>query len=126
MEIYTQEPVNKEDGFYATIDYTSYTEDKDVKLEDKPSITFKDILEVKKTYQNYGENRSQIDITLTKEGARKFYHLTRDNIGKPIAIVIEKRIVTLPIVNSEIMGGKVSISGAFSEQEIDNMIEKFK
>lgn len=117
-------PVDKEDGFYVTIDYTHSTEDKDIKLEDNPSLTSKDILEVKKVYSN--DNRPEISIVLTKGGARKFYLLTKENIGKPIAIVIAKQIVSLPTVRSEIMGGKVSISGNFSEKEIDEMIVKLK
>lgn len=41
-------PVDRENGFYATVDYTFSTIDKDIKLENKPSLTSKDILEVKK------------------------------------------------------------------------------
>jgi hypothetical protein len=120
--------VDKEDGFYATIDYNSLIniQDKNVKLENNPSLTFKDIIEAKKTYRNSTDNKAEISITLTKEGARKFYLLTKENIGKPIAIVIERQIVSMPVVQSEIMGGKVNISGDFSEKEIDRMIETLK
>lgn len=120
--------VDKEDGFYATIDYNSpiNIQDKNVKLENNPSITFKDILEAKKTYRNSADNKAEISITFTKEGARKFYLLTKENIGKPIAIVIERQIVSMPVVQSEIMGGKVNISGDFSEKEIDRIIETLK
>ena len=119
-------PVDKEDGFYATVDYTYSTEDKDIKLDNNPSLTSTDILEIKKVYSKYNDNRSEISIMLTKEGARKFYLLTKENIGKPIAIVIDKKIVSIPKIQTEIMGGKVSISGDFSEKEIDQMIEKLK
>ena len=126
VEIPTQKfkpiQVDRENGFYATIDYN---ENNDIKLEDKPSLTTKDILEVKKVFSNYND-KPEISIIFTKEGARKFYLLTKENIGKPIAIVIDKRIVSLPTVISEIMGGKVNISGNFSEKEIDKMIEKLK
>ncbi|MGV8093197.1 MAG: hypothetical protein AB2L24_15165 [Mangrovibacterium sp.] len=54
----------------------------------------------------------------------KFFNLGQ--IYKPIAIVIDKQIVSLPTVQSEIAGGRVSISGDFSEKEMDNMIEKLK
>lgn len=119
-------PVDKEDGFYATVDYTFSTENKDIKLENNPSLISKDILEIKKVYSKYNDNRPEISIVLTKEGARKFYLLTKENIGKPIAIVIDKKIVSIPRVQTEIIGGKVSISGDFSEKEIDKMIEKLK
>ncbi len=119
-------PVDKVDGFYATVGYTVLTEDKDIKLEDNPSLTLKDILEIKKEYSKYNDNRPEISIVLKKEGAQKFYILTKENLGKPIAIVIGKKIVSIPKVQSEIMDGKVNISGNFTEKEIDSMIEKLK
>lgn len=125
-KIFKPIPVDKEDGFYETVDYTFSIEDKDIKLENNPSLTSKDILEIKKVNSKYNDNRPEISIVLTKDGARKFYLLTKENIGKPIAIVIDNQIVSIPKVQSEIMGGKVSISGDFTEKEIDRMIEKLK
>ncbi len=114
--------VDRENGFYETVDYNYSTLDQDIKLKDKPSLTSKDILEVKKSFSSYND-RPEISIVFTKDGARKLYLLTKENIGKPIAIVIAKQIISIPMVNSEIMGGKASISGDFSEKEIDKMIE---
>lgn len=116
---------DKQDGFYATVNYNGSAPKKDIKLEDKPSLTPKDILEVKKVYSSYTE-RPEISITFTKEGKEKFYVLTKKNIGKPIAIVISKRIVSMPTVQSEIAGGQVTISGEFSEVEIEEMIKVLK
>ncbi|HBS11828.1 MAG TPA: hypothetical protein DEO36_04690 [Flavobacteriaceae bacterium] len=118
-------PVDRENGFYATVDYNYSTADKDIKLEDKPSLTSKDISEVKKAFSSYND-QPEISIVFTKEGAKKFYLLTKENIGKPVAIVIAKQIVSMPTVNSEIIGGKASISGNFTEEEIDKMIEILK
>lgn len=108
-------PVDKEDGFYATVE-------KEINLEDSPALTSKDFKKIKKIY-NSNDNRPEISIELTKNGAKKFYILTRENIGKPIAIVIAKQIVYMPIVYGEITNGKTLISGDFSEEEIDKMIE---
>ena len=121
-KIFVPIPVDRENGFYETVDYNYSTLDKDIKLKDKPSLTSKDILEVTKAISSYND-RPEISIVFTKGGARKFYLLTKENIGKPIAIVIAKQIVSIPMVNSEIIGGKASISGDFSEKEIDKMIE---
>lgn len=118
-------PTDRENGFYETINYTDQTAYKNIKLKEKPSLTFDKISEVKKIYNSY-TNQAEISIVLTDEGARKFYFLTKENIGKPIAIVISKEIVSLPIVNTQIIGGNVSISGKFSEKEIDDMINKIK
>lgn len=117
-------PIDKADGLYATVNYTHLTDINNIKLEENPSVTPEDILEIKKEYSKYNDNRPEISILLTNDGARKFYLLTKENIGKPIAIVIDHRIVSIPRVQSEIIGGKVKISGDFSENEIDTMIKK--
>ena len=118
--------IDKKDGFYATIDYNNSIENKDIKLEDEPILTIKDISEINKEYNKFNGNKPEISITWTKNGGRKFYQLTKENIGKPLAIIIDKKIVSLPIVQSEIIGGKVNISGNFTENEIDDMIRKLK
>ena len=110
-------PVNREDGFYATIDYDQNR--KDFTLEESPAITQKDILEVQR-----GAGNSSVDITFNKEGAQKFYLLTKDNIGKPIAIVVDKYIVSMPVVWVAILGGKASIGGDFTEEEVENIIRR--
>ena len=117
-------PVEREDGFYETVDFVPNSEKKDLQLEKKPAITKDEILEVKKVTNKQGN--IHIEISLTKNGARIFHMLTKKNIGNPIAIVIDRYIVTLPIVNSTISGGNIEITGNFSNDEIDKMIEKLK
>ncbi len=118
-------PVNRENGFYATVDYEPSETDRDIKLEENPSLTLKDIQDVKKVFNSYN-HQSEIEIRFTKKGAEKFYLLTKANIGKPIATVVAKHIISMPIVTSEIIGGMVSISGSFSEKEIDEIIKTLK
>jgi hypothetical protein len=111
-------PIDREDGFYAIID-NKLDSDKDITLEKSPAITKEDILEIKRSIDN------NIDITLKKDGTQKFYLLTKNNIGKPIAIVIDKYIVSMPVINSIISEGKVSIGGNFTEEEVENIISKW-
>jgi preprotein translocase subunit SecD len=117
--------VDRKDGFYTTVDYSQSTDDEAIKLERSPSITSMDISEITKG-SNLGDNSPEISIVLTSEGARKFRQLTYDNIGKPIAIVIDGKIVSLPIVQAEIYGGKVSLRIDSSEEELDSMIERLR
>ncbi len=117
--------VDRENGFYATVDYDYSGDFKTVKLAEKPALTSHDILDVKKEFSPYNE-RPEILIEFTQEGAKKFYLLTEENIGKPIAIVVAGQIVSMPVVNQGISGGKASINGDFTEEEIDKMIESLK
>ena len=117
-------PIDREDGFYVTVDYNKSADDKDVQLEKSPSMTSKDILEVKK--HSYDGMHSEIVIQFTKEGTMKFYTITKENIGKPLAIVLGKRIVSMPTINDSIIGGRASITGNFSDEEMDEMIERLQ
>ena len=62
-----------------------------------------------------------VHLTLDSAGARVFRDLTRDNVGKRMAILlIEKgkgEVVTAPVIRSEIGGGRVQISGRMTTQE---------
>lgn len=118
-------PVDRNDGFYATVDYSYSTDDQHINLERSPSLTSVDISEITKG-NSLADNSPEISIVLTNEGARKFRKLTYDNIGKPIAIVIDGKIVSLPIVQAEIFGGKVSLRIDSSEEELDSMIERLR
>ena len=117
--------IDRKNGFYASVDYNSSTKKKDIKFEDKASLTIKDILEAKKVFDNYNI-QPESNIVFTKDGAKKFSLLTKKSIGKPIAIVLAKRIVSMPLINLEITSGKAVINGNFSEKEIDEMIKILK
>lgn len=116
--------VERENGFYETVGSSS-TKVKDIKLKSFPSLTFKDILKVEKTY-NEEFFRWDIHISFTKEGARKFTLLTKKNIGKPIAIVVDKQIISAPLVVHPIIGGSIRITGNFTKEETDKIMKKLK
>ena len=65
--------------------------------------------------------RSTVNVTLDGRGARIFKQVTKDNVGKRMAILlIEKgqaEVITAPVINEEIGGGRVQISGMSNAQE---------
>jgi preprotein translocase subunit SecD len=69
--------------------------------------------------------RSAVHMTLDGRGARIFQQLTRDNIGKRMAILlIEKgqaEVVTAPVIQTEIPGGRVQITGMRSSEEANDI-----
>lgn len=52
----------------------------------------------------------QIELTLTPEAAERFAAITRDNIGRQIAVAIGGKVVMAPFVRDEITGGKIAIA----------------
>ncbi|MCI2809237.1 protein translocase subunit SecD [Eoetvoesiella caeni] len=62
-----------------------------------------------------------VNLTLDAKGARIFRDVTRDNIGKRMAILLfengKGQVVTAPVIRGEIPGGQVQISGSMTAQE---------
>jgi preprotein translocase subunit SecD len=66
-----------------------------------------------------------VHISLDGTGARIFQQVTRDNVGKRMAILLFEKgkgeVVTAPVIRSEIGGGRVQISGRMSTQEANDV-----
>lgn len=89
----------------------------------KPAMTGESIIEAKVTHTNvYG---FAIYITLDKEGGKKFSKLTSNNIGHALAVVFKDKVMSYPIVNCQIEGGKVEITGNFTEQVANDFVDIF-
>ena len=74
---------------------------------------------------SFDENHQpSVSLTLDAKGARIFKDVTRENIGKRMAIVLFERgkgeVVTAPVIRSEITGGRVQISGRMTTQEAND------
>tara|TARA_Y100001970_G_scaffold76288_1_gene96838 strand:- start:8875 stop:10182 length:1308 start_codon:yes stop_codon:yes gene_type:complete len=65
-----------------------------------------------------------VNLEFTPEGGNKFYQATSKSINKPLAILLDKRIISAPNVNQAISGGKAQISGDFTPTEVSNLIIK--
>lgn len=65
-----------------------------------------------------------VHLTLDAKGARIFRDITRDNVGKRMAIVLFEKgkgeVVTAPVIRSEIGGGRVQISGQMTTVEAND------
>lgn len=62
-----------------------------------------------------------VSLTFKDSGTKKFAKLTKENIGKQIAILLDGQPVTVPTVNEEISGGQAQITGNFTTQEAKDL-----
>jgi preprotein translocase subunit SecD len=67
-----------------------------------------------------------VTFRLNVEGARKLGSFTRDNVGRPIAIVLEGRVVSAPVSRDAILGGTGQIGADFSVAEAQRIAAKLK
>ena len=66
-------------------------------------------------------NRPDISFAFNSQGARRFAETTSQNIGKPFAIVIDKRVISAPVINGAITGGSGQITGNFTEDSAHDL-----
>ncbi|MDR1435997.1 MAG: protein translocase subunit SecD [Puniceicoccales bacterium] len=86
-----------------------------VALRRVPELMGRDIKRAVATVNQYGGY--EIGLEMTAEGAKKFEKTTSANVGKRLAIVLDGRIFSMPLIRSPIGDGRASISGKFTQKE---------
>ncbi len=67
-----------------------------------------------------------VDMRMNDAGAQAWATLTRNNIGRPIAIVLDNNVYSYPNVNNEITGGSSEITGKFTPEEANDLANVLK
>ncbi|MDI6731429.1 MAG: protein translocase subunit SecD [Candidatus Margulisbacteria bacterium] len=67
-----------------------------------------------------------VDIEFNGEGAKVFGEVTARSVDKPLAIVLDGRVISAPNVREPIPSGRAQISGSFTVAEVQDMVIKLK
>jgi preprotein translocase subunit SecD len=68
-----------------------------------------------KAHQSFNQNNeAEVAIEFNAEGGRRFAEVTRANVGKPFAIILDNVVLSAPSIREPILGGAASISGSFT------------
>lgn len=62
-----------------------------------------------------------VDFNLTSSGANTFANVTRQLVGKQLAIILDASVISAPVINEPITGGRGTISGSFTEQSAKDL-----
>jgi preprotein translocase subunit SecD len=101
----------------AMLGRTALLEFKD--MSGKTVMTGKDLKDSKATVGQNG--KPVVGLDFNDEGGRKFALLTSQNIGKQISILLDGEVLTSPVVNEAITGGKAQISGSRNIEEAEHL-----
>lgn len=82
-------------------------------------VTGKSLKDAKTTFDNLG--RPVVTLEFDKEGAGKFDQATAANVGRQIAIVLDGKVISAPVVQERISGGNAQISGNFTTAEAQRL-----
>ena len=68
----------------------------------------------------------EVSMTMNSDAAAKWAKVTRDNVGKQVAIVLDDQVYSFPTVHTPIEGGRSSITGNFTVEEAKEIAKKLK
>lgn len=69
---------------------------------------------------------NMVNMRMNDRGAQEWATITRNNIGRPIAIVLDNNVYSFPNVNNEITGGSSQITGNFTPEEANDLANVLK
>ncbi|MFC0878022.1 protein translocase subunit SecDF [Saccharicrinis sp. FJH2] len=77
---------------------------------------------------DFGQNKAsaEVDLTMTTDGAKVWARITKENVGKSIAIVLDNYVRSFPNVIEEIKGGRTQITGMESFEEAKDLANVLK
>ena len=78
------------------------------------------LISAKPSFDNQN-NRSTVNISLDRAGTKKFAKTTRDNVGKRLAIILDNKIISAPVINEPILSGNSVITGDFTFQSATDL-----
>jgi SecD/SecF fusion protein len=62
-----------------------------------------------------------VNFTFDSVGTRRFAQITRENVGRPFAVVLDEKVITAPVIREPILGGQGQISGNFTARSANDL-----
>src|SRR5215213_5296683 len=85
-----------------------------IAVKRRAMVTGDQLVNAQQAYDQNGQ--PVVSITFDGRGARSFAKVTRDNVNKPFAIILDDVVISAPNINEPILGGSAQISGSFTVQ----------
>jgi protein-export membrane protein SecD len=90
-----------------------------VQTSSRASVDGQDLTDAQPSFDQ--SNNPVVTFRFNQKGALRFGNLTKENVGKPFAIVLDGIVQSSPVINEPILGGSGQISGNFTTEETGNL-----
>ena len=116
---WTAQPTEKEGNFYQLIALKVTNRDGKAPLDGDVVVDAR---------QDFGQNKasSVVDMNMNNEGAKIWQRMTRENVGRSVAVVLDNYVQSFPTVQGEIPNGRTEISGNFTVEEAKDLANMLK
>jgi len=82
-------------------------------------VTGKDLRMARRSSDDY--NNPVVLFTLSPDGGKRFHKTTQDNVGRQLAIVLDEKVQSAPVIQDVIPTGSGTISGRYTVEEADDL-----
>ncbi|MDJ0929618.1 protein translocase subunit SecD [Breoghania sp.] len=89
-------------------------------IEEEPLLTGEDLDDSQATFDQRS-NEPVVTFRFNTAGARKFAKVTKQNVGRPFAIVLDNEVISAPVIREPILGGSGQISGNFTVESANDL-----
>jgi SecD/SecF fusion protein len=96
-----------------------YLDQKPLLVEKEPVITGVDLADAKSGFDS--RMMPNVSLKLDSEGAKKFAEITRENVGQRLAIVLDGKLKSAPVIREPIPTGEAQITGDFTVEEAQDL-----
>jgi len=94
--------------------------DQSILLERSTLLTGENLIDAQPAFEQLS-NRPIVVFQLDRAGARKFGDVTSRYVGRPFAIILDGQVISAPVINEPILGGRAQISGSFTTKEANDL-----
>lgn len=112
-------PILKKNGKELTKPYFGL-----IALKGEPQLEGDAVVSASSEFDNM--KGSVVNMTMSDKGARDWANITKDNLGRSIAIVLDDNVYSYPTVNTQITGGSSEITGNFTPEEANDLANLLK
>lgn len=92
-----------------------------VLIAKESSLTGDAIVNAKTDFSSRGFGEPYVSLALNTKGAETFYAITQANVGKRLAIVLDGKVQSAPVIREPIPSGQAQISGSFTVEEANDL-----
>ena len=89
-----------------------------IAVEKDAMLSGEDVADAQPTFE---QGQAAVSLTFNSRGADIFERVTGENVGRRMAIVLDGKVYSAPVIKQRIGGGRASISGSFTTQEASDL-----
>ena len=108
-----------EDAFGSELLFFEDSEEK-LSISKRVIVSGDNLLNAQPRHDNQ-TNQAVVSFTFDRVGSKKFGRATTNNVGRKIAIILDEKIISAPVINEPIVGGNGQITGNFTFQSATDL-----